>query len=451
MSGDGLLLDVTRPVWRSWSGRLHTGIDRVCQAYLSRFADRARAVIQHRGVVRVADRAQSQALFALLMGPDAQFRAGLARLAPQILAGSAAAPVGSTYLNIGHTDFDLPGHARWLVRHALRPVYLIHDLIPITHAEHCRLRAVRRHRGRVEGALRHGAGILVSSAAVAAELERFAAALKVRSPPVLTVPLAGAALAGGMTVDARAATGEGWGNAAGFFLCVGTIESRKNHALLIDVWERLCARLGDAAPGLVIAGGWGSGSQQVRRTLRDKPLLRRHVHVMEDCPDHRLAGLMAGARAVLLPSLAEGFGLPLVEALAAGVPVIASDLPCFREIGEGIPTLIDPRDADRWEALISRFDADHPEHRRQIARLRSYRARNWNDHFERLEGWLRLLPPRDDRATSPPAPARRSERSPPRAALSAAMGSAAALPERPPSPALRPPASSSEAPGHRAA
>jgi glycosyltransferase involved in cell wall biosynthesis len=62
--------------------------------------------------------------------------------------------------------------------------------------------------------------------------------------------------------------------------------------------------------------------------------------------------LIAGARASLMPSFAEGFGLPVAEALAIGTPVIASDIPVFHEVGQGLATLIDPLDGPEWEAAI---------------------------------------------------------------------------------------------------
>jgi hypothetical protein len=113
------------------------------------------------------------------------------------------------------------------------------------------------------------------------------------------------------------------------------------------------------------------------------------------CSDEELGRWIGAARALLMPSFAEGFGLPIIEALQIGTPVIASDLPCFREIGAGIPTLLDPLDAMAWEQTIMGFLDNGPDRSRQNRLLRDYRAPTWSDHFARVEAWLETLPRHD--------------------------------------------------------
>ena len=170
------LLDVTRLVARSWTGRRATGIDRVCLAYLRHFRTKARAVVQYRGVVRALPVAQSDMLFDMLEGSDARFRRELMRITPATLFSRSTNPAvaGATYINCSHTDFDLAGHSRWVNANSLRPVYFLHDLIPITHPELCRPVAVRRHLQRLLSALRMASGIIVNSQSTAEELRRFA-------------------------------------------------------------------------------------------------------------------------------------------------------------------------------------------------------------------------------------------------------------------------------------
>ena len=95
---------------------------------------------------------------------------------------------------------------------------------------------------------------------------------------------------------------------------------------------------------------------------------------------------------MLFPSFAEGYGIPLVEALAAGVPVIASDLPVFREIGQGVPELVAPDDDCAWEATIADYArADSLRRRAQLARLIDFDAPDWSDHFATLDRFLAVL------------------------------------------------------------
>lgn len=384
------LFDVTRLVSRSWTQRKSTGLDRVSYAYLERFRRNAQAVVQHKGLARVLTRHDSDRLFALLSGSDARFRAKLLRFAPQaLLRGAAHARCnGAIYINVSQTEYDLGSHTSWVDQCEVRPVYLIHDLIPINHPEFCRPKAVDRHRGRVTNALKHASGIIVNSEATAHDLRSFAHKEQLPLPPTRAVPIAGASLSVARTDPPSDRP---------YFVCVGTIEPRKNHSFLLSTWEQLVAEHGASAPRLVIIGQWGVQSGMVRHLLERSPHLQAHVTVLAQCSDNDLGGWIAGARALLLPTLAEGFGLPLVEAMRLGTPVIASNLPSFRETGQGIPTLLDPSNARAWKLAISSFCRNSADRLRQIAALQHYRAPTWDDHFTSIEDWMASLPSRPER------------------------------------------------------
>lgn len=399
------LFEVTRLISRSWTRRRSTGIDRVCYAYLDHFRDRAQAAVQVRGMLRVLTPAHSDKLFDMLQGADAAFRTRLVAFAPHALMNAASQidGEGAIYINVSHTDFDLSRHTRWVARSQVRPTYLIHDLIPITHGQYCKERAITRHRGRVINALRNAAGIIVNSEATAHELAAFSAQEGLQQPPVLAASLAGANLPKSLAPVAPSTP---------YYVCAGTIEGRKNHVLLLQLWHRLIEELADRAPQLIIIGQWGVNSEQVRAMLQDSAALRRHVTVLSSCSDEELGRRIVGARALLMPTVAEGFGLPLIEALKLGTPVIASDLPCFRETGQGIPTLLDPSDTDAWFRMIRSFDT-HPERARQLASMASYQPSTWDRHFTAVESWFSSLPhlPPATR-TARPRPNRRWGRKP---------------------------------------
>ena len=120
------------------------------------------------------------------------------------------------------------------------------------------------------------------------------------------------------------------------------------------------------------------------------PLGDRLTHLPQ-CDDEGLSELLSGARALLMPSMIEGFGLPLVEALQLGVPVIASDLPVFREIAGEIPTYIDPLDRHAWVEAVDDYCSDGAELRRQRAVISGFRAPTWAQHFARVEAFLETL------------------------------------------------------------
>ncbi|WP_408589334.1 glycosyltransferase family 4 protein [Novosphingobium sp.] len=374
------LFDASRLVWRVWTGRLPTGIDRVCLAYMDHFGSRSRAVLLRKGLRVVLSPARSDALYALLRRGGPTFRRELVRL----LAGAALdrpqrGLAGLIYLNVGHTGLDAAGLPQWLARKRLRPVFLIHDLIPLTHPQFCREGEADRHRQRMAQALASAHGVIGNTQATLDELATFANALGMPVPPGLVAWLG---------TDLPVTQPRPAARTRPYFLMTGTIEARKNHALLLDVWQALLARLGDAAPDLVLVGQRGWRADAVFERLDGQGPLRDRVHELGRCDDATLLGLIEGARAVLMPSFTEGFGIPVIEALQQGVPVVASDLAVYREIAGDVPIFLDPHDVAGWTAALEMLLTDGPETMQRRAGATAWRGPTWNDHFARVEPWL---------------------------------------------------------------
>ena len=185
---------------------------------------------------------------------------------------------------------------------------------------------------------------------------------------------------------------ESRGEADPAFVILGTIEGRKNHALLLSMWRRMLdERSAAQVPRLVIVGrrGWQADEVFARLDRREFGDLVAEVGSLDD---RRLAEALVGARVLLFPSFAEGYGIPLTEALAAGVPVIASDLPVFREIGQGVPELPPPDDAAAWSGAIADYGRpDSARRREQLSRLAAFRVPDWHGHFFRVDDFLAKL------------------------------------------------------------
>lgn len=383
-----LLLDVSRLVWRRWAGVRPTGIDRICMAWLTHFGDRAQATLLHRRGRHVLGAEASRALFWLLGQADEphvplftqrlQLAAWVLRHGP---GGWRSLPGrGRLWLNVGHTGLDLPGLADWVSTAEVRPVLMVHDLIPITHPQFCRAGEADRHHDRMTAALAIGHAIIGNSQDTIDTLGAFAARQGMAMPPALVAWPGTPHLLMPMARPER-----------NDFIILGTIEGRKNHALLLDVWTRLVAQHGEGAPRLVIIGrrGWACDDVLARLDAGDFGSRVLEAGPMDDVG---ISNQLAGARALLFPSHAEGYGLPLVEALDAKVPVIASDLPVFREIGQGVPDLLPPNDREGWhDAVMSYATPGSPARIAQMQRLQGFRAPDWQSHFSRIEQFLHQL------------------------------------------------------------
>lgn len=385
-NGRPFLLDVTRLIWRRWLGRLPTGIDRVCLAYLDHYRAQAQAVIQRRGFRRILSEAASDRLFAILVGPQPNVRRDLVIFLARerLRINGRLAGRGRLYLNVGHTALQDEGYLAWTRSADVRPVYMIHDLIPITHPEFCRAGEAQRHVGRVRNMLASAVGIIGNSRATLDSLARFAADEAVALPATI------AALLG---TDLRwARLGPGVQPERPTFIMLGTIEGRKNHLLLLNIWAGLVREFGPNAPRLLIIGQRGWECEDVFDMLDRSEVLRDAVTEVSRCSDAELQRHLRGARALLFPTLVEGYGLPLIEALASGTPVIASDLPVFHEIGQEIPDFINLLDEAAWRAAILSYASDPSIAREaQVERLAAFSPPTWNAHFTRVDAWLATL------------------------------------------------------------
>jgi glycosyltransferase involved in cell wall biosynthesis len=168
---------------------------------------------------------------------------------------------------------------------------------------------------------------------------------------------------------------------ASYALFVGNAEPRKNLKTLL----RAHAAVKDPLPLVVIGpSGWGGVSRL---------LVASRAIVLGYQSETTLRSLVAGASAVCLPSLYEGFGLPIIEAMAARVPVVAADIAALREVSGGHATLLDPRDVDAWSAALD-ARAKGPWPRRRLDEAQAHaRSFTWSRSAQlHLDAWREAEP-----------------------------------------------------------
>lgn len=145
----------------------------------------------------------------------------------------------------------------------------------------------------------------------------------------------------------------------GYILFVGTLDGRKNVGALLDAYERADARE-PRLPRLVIAGGLTPDAAPWRDRWSRAPLAGR-VEYRGYVADAEREALYAGARLLVLPSLDEGFGLPVLEAMAAGIPVLVSNRGALPEVAGPAGVIVDPDDLDAFAAALGRLATDRAE------------------------------------------------------------------------------------------
>jgi alpha-1,3-rhamnosyl/mannosyltransferase len=178
--------------------------------------------------------------------------------------------------------------------------------------------------------------IIVPSDATRDELRRL---LRIPDGRVVTIPLA-ARMPAAKSADRKVLDDVGVRTGA-YILAVGTIEPRKNHGRLLAAFERVATTNPDLR--LVVTGAWGWRSDGFRRALAASPL-RDQVVLTGHRTDAELATLLNDCAVMAYPSTYEGFGLPVVEAMAAGIPVVTSRISSLPEAAGGAAVLVDPYD-----------------------------------------------------------------------------------------------------------
>lgn len=397
------LLDVTRLASRA--GRGLTGVDRVERAYLQHLLacpgplfGLARtvtgfALLDRDGMAALLDRVDGRQDWgaADLVARMARRLTPMRQRADADLRRLAAArssriglkwllrrrlPERTAYINVGHSNLT-PRVIRGLrALPGATIAVMIHDTIPLDFPDFQRAGTVERFRALLALVGRHADLILANSQQTERDTRRWLTAmgLKARYQTAL--------LGVDMPAPDPDALPDGLGIARPYFVCLGTIEPRKNHALLLDAWEEMARTMPpDALPLLVVAGsrGWRNEAvfDRLDRMANDP---KSGIREVAGLSDRAVAALLSGAAGLLQPSFAEGYGLPCAEAAALQIPVICSDLPVYREMLGDIPVYLSPSDSYSWIKNIKQLTQAHGNTTR--GRSLATDLPTWTSHFK---------------------------------------------------------------------
>jgi glycosyltransferase involved in cell wall biosynthesis len=399
-----IVLDISRLLGLAWQGQ-PSGVDRVeiahARHWRSRPAEAVTFVAQSPwGWFAALPDGLARSLLAeadAVVAPGKE--GGLARFRTMVAAaisrklwgggrwdleGRVRARPDSIFLVVSHRAVHREAAVAGVVAAGARFVPLIHDMIPLTHPEYVRPFSTEQHAGRLQVIARMASGVLATTQAVARDLDREMARAGLALPPVERVGL-------GLDLPAGAGAAPVAPSGRPYFLMLGTVEPRKNHLLMLQIWREFARQGRVDVPQLLIVGRRGWENDAVFRML-ERTDFAGLVEERGRLSDPEVERLLRGAVALLAPSFTEGFGIPLAEALACGTPVIASDIPAAREVGAGVPEHLHPLDFAGWrEAVLDYADPASPRRAAQLARLAAWRQPRWEDHFQGTERFLDRL------------------------------------------------------------
>lgn len=385
-----ILIDVTDLTKNRMSKKMPRGIDRVTLAYLEHFQHKAQGVLYFRRLAfRVLfSKKDSITLFSELIRPSKMANLKLIKLIAKnilktlFLRKNYLQTLKNSYIiNLTGKVLSSSKYWRCFLENGSKPVIVIHDLIPITHPELCD--GHDWFTKQIENTLNYGAGIISVSQASANSLINYAKKKNIQLPSIIVSPLASTRFP---KPSKKRPILEP------YFVVIGTIELRKNQWSMLLIWKKLVESLGTRTPKLVIIGERGSNNAHVLHFLNCSRLIEEFVIEKPFCLDSDLSTYLYHAQALLFPTFTEGYGLPLVESLELGTPIIASNLPVFHEIAGDIPEYLDPIDGLGWMEKIKDYAQTTSASRQaQIEKIRSYTPPTWSDHFDRIESFLDQL------------------------------------------------------------
>lgn len=255
---------------------------------------------------------------------------------------------------------------------------------------------VRRAGEVLRRAVATGAHVHASSEATAAEVRALLGTDRVHVVPLGAPPPAARAGSAGeqdATTEDRTGHGGRAGAPAGppFVLALGTTERRKNLPALVEAFGCLSPAVGDAE--LVIAGADGDDRPAIESAVDAlAPARRQRVRLVGRVDDEAKARLLATATVLAYPSLDEGFGFPLLEAMAAGLPIVASRAGSIPEVAGDAALLVEATDVDGLAGALERVVTDEAERARLVAAGRVQRDRfSWATTAEQLAALYHAL------------------------------------------------------------
>lgn len=258
---------------------------------------------------------------------------------------------------------------------------MIHDLIPITHPEFCEKDLTDTFNLYIRSVLKITDLIISISEHTQSEVRSILQKEKIRFPEMFVLKNAHTSWEPRRLSDAARPSREVASLIqTKYILYVSTIEVRKNHTLLFQVWKQLIREFGDQVPQLVFVGRPGWRVRDLMDQINGTDYLNGRISILHDIPDIDLELLYRNAMFTTFPSFEEGWGLPVGESLTFGRPCVASTSSSIPEVGGDFADYIDPLDVNGAYPVFKRmiWDEKHLADRcKNIAD--NFKARTWKD------------------------------------------------------------------------
>lgn len=269
-----------------------------------------------------------------------------------------------------------------LKKQGVRIVAHVYDIISITHPQYCLERGVYNFMDYIGAHLQYADELIVNAHATMTQLQQLADKLGTKLPPCHVVPLGAdfrqrnQVSEEKMPEQVRRAA-----ESAPYILMVGTIEPRKNHKLLVEAYEN---GLKQEGYHIILAGYMGWHMEKFAQQLSEHPDYGQGIYHFDGLEDTAIDYLYQHARFLAFCSYTEGFGLPLLESIQRGTPVIAADIPVSREVAGEYCDWFRQDDAADLCRVVMEY-ADEQKYQERKNSLKSCQPIGWEQCCEQME------------------------------------------------------------------
>lgn len=302
--------------------------------------------------------------------PGGSVRADVAAF---MASGDVFVSIGATWVMPGHVEATASVRSR-----GVKVVRMIYDLIPTIKPQWLDPSHTKAITAWVRSVLRESDVVLTISEFSRQEIERYCEECRFDVPPVTVVRLGD--VLGEHSGSSTPAPLPRFAPTRPFFVCVSTLDVRKNHRLLYDAWTQLAAHRGEQCPDLVCIGTPHLYVADLLREIRQDRTVNRHIHVLHGIEDCELDWYYKNCQATIYPSKYEGWGLPVAESLGHGRLCLASNATSIPEISRDLPEFFDPFDVHGLVTLVERVLDEPAWVRDREATIReNFRPTGWHE------------------------------------------------------------------------
>ncbi len=307
-------------------------------------------------------------------------------------------PAKSLYLNrFSEDSFFVDMDSSWhslLKRKTLLPnlkesgvrlVKLHYDIIPLLFPETTHPNTVKLFGEHLQSHIKHSELFLCISDTTRSDIKQYCEQRSINGPILHTIKLGTNPPQSVPREQRHTHTATPYGR---YILAIGTIEPRKNYSLLLKAFEQIQHK---TDLNVIIVGKTGWLADDITSQLTSHPAYGSRLHHLKHINDSQLEAFYQNAWLSVVPSLYEGFGLPVVESLARGCPTICSNAGSLQEVGADSVYFFSPESEDELASLILKLDSNNEEYDTLSAKARHYQPTNWQQTVTDIEQGLRQL------------------------------------------------------------